>query len=386
MEILLIGGTGVLSSAVTTEAIRKGIKVTMINRGNHKIPDGVTLLKANKNDLKKIEQILRGRMFDAVCDFLIYSVKEIEQSYRFYSKYCRQYIFISSCAVTDRRIGGILDENTPKVIPIWNYSVQKWNCEELITKLSSEIGVPVTIVRPSITYGDTRIPYGISPQYRYHWTLCARVLAGKPIIRWNDGINKSNMTRVEDFAVGFVGLLGNEKSYGEAYAIVGTETPSFNDVLDVISDYLGKEVRTIDVTSEFYAKEVPNRAGEILGGRSIDAIFSPKKIMSVVPNFKQTIFLKEGLRKTLDAYKSQNYQLGIDWNFDAQCDRVIADWCKLKDICTDGMNLGFVDYLGTATNQDKKTYYKEIHRNRIDIKICNIVQRTLNKVKHKIGL
>lgn len=386
MEILLIGGTGVLSSAVTMEAIRKGIKVTMINRGNHKIPDGVTLVKANKNDLKRIEQILHGRKFDAVCDFLIYSVKEIEQSYRFYSKYCRQYIFISSCAVTDRRIGGILDENTPKVIPIWNYSVQKWKCEELITKLSSEVGVPVTIVRPSITYGDTRIPYGISPKYRYHWTLCARILAGKPIIRWNGGVNKSNMTRVEDFSVGFVGLLGNEKSYGEAYAIVGTETPSFNDVLDVISDYLGKEVKTVDVTSEFYAKEVPNRAGEILGGRSIDAIFTPKKIMSIVPDFKQTIFLKEGLRMTLDAYKSQNYQMGIDWAFDAQCDRVIADWCKQHGISTDGMNLGFIDYLGTATNKDKKTYYKEINRNRIDIKICNILQRILGKVKHKIGL
>jgi len=53
---------------------------------------------------------------------------------------------------------------------------------------------------------DTHIPYGISPQYGYHWTLIARILSGKPIIRWNGGINRCNMMRVEDFAVGVIGL------------------------------------------------------------------------------------------------------------------------------------------------------------------------------------
>ena len=46
MNVLIIGGTGVLSSAVTNEALRQGFKVTMINRGSRSnlIPDNVEFL------------------------------------------------------------------------------------------------------------------------------------------------------------------------------------------------------------------------------------------------------------------------------------------------------------------------------------------------------
>ena len=71
MNILLIGGTGVLSSAVTIEAIRQGFDVTMINRGNrmNRVPQCVELIKADKNNQPFIESQLLGRKFDAVIDF-----------------------------------------------------------------------------------------------------------------------------------------------------------------------------------------------------------------------------------------------------------------------------------------------------------------------------
>ena len=70
MNILIIGGTGVLSSAVTSEALKKGLTVTMINRGHRTIPEGVELIKADMNDHELIKEKLAGRQFDAVMDFL----------------------------------------------------------------------------------------------------------------------------------------------------------------------------------------------------------------------------------------------------------------------------------------------------------------------------
>ena len=370
MKLLIIGGTGVLSSAVTAEAIKQGMSVTMINRGNRKIPEGVDLIKSDKDDLGYIAKQLDGRTFDAVMDYLCYTDAQTEKSVKFYQKYAKQYFYISSCAVynTELLAGKMADEDSPKVLPIWKYSVDKWASEQKITKLFEGSDVKYTIIRPCVTYGDTRIPYGISPMYGYHWTLAARILAGKPIITWNGGINHCNMTRVEDFAVGVVGLIGNEKTYGEAFNVCGDEAPTFREVLDVMSEYLHKDVITVDVSSEFYAKELPSRAGEILGGRSIDTINSNAKLKAVVPAFKQTYSLKDGIYKTLDAYKKQNYQKGIDWTFDADTDRIIRNWCKNRKESGKQYNTHFVDYLGKASFKEKIKYYIAKHSDNIIVK------------------
>lgn len=391
MNLLIIGGTGVLSSAVTAEALRQGIEVTMINRGNRKIPEGVELIKSNKDDLSNISKKLAGRNFDAVMDYLCYTDSETEKSVKFYREYTKQYFYISSCAVynTELLAGKMADEDSPKVLPIWKYSVDKWASEQKIAKLFEGSDVKYTIIRPCVTYGDTRIPYGISPMYGYHWTLAARILAGKPIITWNGGINRCNMTRVEDFAVGVVGLIGNEKAYGEAFNVCGDEAPTFREVLDVMSEYLHKDVITVDVSSEFYAKELPSRAGEILGGRSIDTINSNAKLKAVVPAFKQTYSLKDGIYKTLDAYKKQNFQYGIDWSYEGETDRVIKKWCEYKGIDAAHFKIDYIDYYGTANG--KRLYWMALEADTITVKlyrkmlyVCELPRRVIRKLKRII--
>ncbi len=391
MNILIIGGTGVLSSAVTKEAIKQGINVTMINRGYREaliLPE-VELIKSDKNDFKYIRTILNGRQFDAVMDYLCYSNEETERSYRFYSQYTKQYFFISSCAVYDTSLGKVCRENSPKVRPVWPYSVNKWASEERLMELAKQVGTYYTIIRPCVTYGDTRIPYGISPKYGYHWTLIARIQNGKPIVRWNGGVNRTNMTRVEDFAVGVVGLIGNPKAYNEAFNVCGDERPSFNDVLNILSEIIGKEVITVDVTSEFYAQQVPNRAGEILGGRSIDAMMSNEKIKSAVPTFSQSYTIGEGIRKTYKAYLDNNYQHGIDWAFDGECDRVISKWCRINHLDTTDYNLTFIDYLKTATWQNRMEYLMELKKEQIHFRALRLFVRCMrkaNRLYNKIRL
>ena len=379
MKILLIGGTGVLSSAVAKQAICSGAEVTMINRGRRTLPEGVSVIKTDKRNYAYIEKCLEGCFFDAVIDFLCLTQDDLKNSFLLYSRFAKQYFFISTCAVYDKTYPGIKNEDSPKGLRIWKYSTEM--------ALSKDSRCKCTVIRPCVTYGDTRIPYGISPQYGYHWTLCARVLAGKPLIRWNGGSNRSNMMRVEDLAVGVVGLIGNPHTYNEAFNICGDETPSFNDVLVAMEDCLKCKIPVVDISSEFYAKELPEQAGEILGGRSIDSINSNRKIKSIVPDFKQTILLKDGVAKTIAAYKNRNYQKGIDWKFDADCDRIIKKWCRQNGIDSKGMNLRFVDYLGNATNRNRIEYALEFYSDNIFVlfakKNLSLFRRLMRKIKGK---
>lgn len=382
-SILLIGGTGVLSSAVVAEALHKGMDITIITRGSKKAPQGVNSIICDKDDYEKLSGLLGGKKFDAVIDFLCYREEELVKSFQFYSGYTNQYFFISSCAVYDTRVGGEMNEDSPKVLPMWSYSVEKWASEQKLAQIAVNSDCKYTIIRPCVTYGDTRIPYGVSPVYGYHWTLCARILAGKPIITWNNGENRCNMMRVEDFAVGVVGLIGNEKAFNEAFNLCGDETPSFREVLSVIEEYLGKKAIMVDVTSEFYAKQIPYRAGEILGGRSIDAINSNAKIKKVVPEFKQRIDLRDGIFKTLDAYKHQNYQNGIDWKFDAETDRVIYEWCKENKMPVKDFRIEFVDYLGTAAPKNIWRYYSTFYKNTMFVKVISCIIRKIGYISSR---
>lgn len=388
MNVLLIGGTGVLSSAITKQAQKKGFHVTMINRGRRSIPEGVEIIKSDCSDYTFIESQLMGKFFDAVIDFLCFTDNEAKKSFSLYSKYTKQYFFISSCAVYDKTHPGVKNEESPKGLKIWSYSTNKWASEQLIQRLAEKSNCKYTIVRPCVTYDDTRIPYGIMPPYGFHWTFCARILAGKPIIRWNQGVTKSNMMRVEDFAVGVIGLIGNPLAYNSAFNVCGDETPSFNDVLDAVEKKLGKKALVVDVTSEFYAQEIPSRRGEILGGRSIDAINSNEKIKNIVPEFKQNITLADGVALTIQAYKNRNYQKGIDWTFDADTDRIIKKWCKANKINPKQYNLRFVDYLNNATFRNCLSYKLELYKDVFFVKAiclaCSITRKILGRMKRII--
>ena len=363
MKILLIGGTGVLSSQIAKLAMDRGMNVTMVNRGHREIPSPAKVIISDKHDYSYITSQLQGIVFDAVIDFLCYTPDEVKQSFLAYSPFTKQYFFISSCAVYDKNGGGKKHvETDPKPLSIWKYSVNKWESEKALVEVAKNSSCAYTIVRPSITYGDTRIPYGIAPKYGYHWTLVARILADKPVIRWKEGKTRYNMMRVEDFAVGVVGLIGNPKAYNEDFNVCSDDTPTFNDVLDAISEVLDHRVNTVDITSEFYAKELPSRSGEILGGRSLDEMNSNDKIKHIVPDFMQTISLKEGVKMTIEAYKNQNYQRGIDWNFDADSDRIVRKWCRQNSIDAKQYNLSFNNYIGSARMIDRLTYYQVCYK------------------------
>lgn len=390
MNLLLVGGTGVLSTAVTNEALKQGIQVSMINRG-HKpslIPKEVQLLKADVRDYNKVVNLLKGRKFDAVIDFICYSETQIDYSFNLFKDYINQYIFISSCAVYNTSICKYCDEESPKVLDLWPYSINKVKCEEYLVKLAQKSKIPSTIIRPAVTYGNTRIPYGIMPPYGYHGTIIERIKHDKPIITWDGATNRCNIIRVEDFAAGVVGLLGNYRAYNEVFNIVGDETPSWQGVLDALSKSIGKKIKTFDITSEEYGKEIPARKGEIIGGRAIDAISSNKKIKTVVPSFKQEIFLEEGIKKTVDYYLSNEYLYGMDYAFDADSDRIIAKYSKIKGISTKGMNLRFIDYLGNDSLASKCNYFINYYKDKrlfgILIKCHILYKRIFRKIRNII--
>lgn len=381
LSVLIIGGTGCISSAVVAECLKNGISTTIINRGSRPnlIPKDAIFIKADRSDKKTIKKKIQNKHFDAVVDFLCYTKEELQQSLNLYKSYASQYFFISSCAVYDFRKTHLGEEESPKVDDRWEYSVNKWAAEETLRSICKGSECSYTIIRPSITYGDTRIPYGVTPPYGKHGTIIKRILNNKPLIRWNQGQNKCNMMRVEDFARAFVKLIGNENAYNEAFNICSEKAYSYNEVLNLLRKKLNKEIRIVDLDAQEYSSEVPERKGEIIAGRGTDCISSMAKLKKLFPEFKEEYTLETGIGKTVDAYLSQNCMDGISWEFEGECDRIVA----LHDKRVDGRKtyeLGFIDYLNNAQLKDKINYYIFRHKGRFDSTLLHIMLRIFNKI------
>ena len=174
MKVLVVGGTGVISTAVVNEAVNQYIDVTCINRGNnygqHSNPQAKTLHFDVRN-LEVAQQYLKNTFYDVVVDFVCYNLAHLKKSLELFHDKCFQYVFISTDSVYKLRKDGHYDEDCEQSNPEWAYSYEKADCEKYLIDYCTEHHLTYTIVRPSITYGNTRIPYGLMPLYGYHYTL-----------------------------------------------------------------------------------------------------------------------------------------------------------------------------------------------------------------------
>jgi hypothetical protein len=112
----------------------------------------------------------------------------------------------------------------------------------------------------------------------------------------------------------------------------------------------------IDVPITKLCTLLPEYEQFILGDRSLDAVFDNSKLKSIIPDYKQSISLEEGIKSTIEYYKQSHYLDGIDYVYDARVDRMLAKSGLLSSY--QKQSLKFIDYIGTATLAQKVKYAK----------------------------
>ena len=204
MKVLFIGGTGNISTACTRLAVERGMELTLLRRGQRAaiIPDSVDAIAADIADEAAVARALGSRQFDAVVDWIAFTPDQVERDIRLFRDRTRQYIFISSASAYQRPVAHyLITESTPLENPFWQYSRDKIACEERLMRERRDNGFPVTIVRPSLTYGDTQIVLAVN-SWQKSYTAVDRMRRGKKVIVPGDGSSLWVVTHNSDFAQG----------------------------------------------------------------------------------------------------------------------------------------------------------------------------------------
>ena len=335
MRILIIGGTGTISSAITRQLAASGHDLWLLNRGNRKneVPTGVKQIICDINDEAEVLRQIGDTMFDTVCEFIGFLPSQVERDIRLFKGRTRQYVYISSASAYNKPARShIITEGTTLANPYWQYSRDKIACEELLMKEYREHGFPATIIRPSHHYCERSVPVSVHG-LKGSWQVLKRMIDGKPVIVNGDGSSLWTLTWNEDFAKGFIGLLGNPKAVGEAFQIMSDEQLTWNQIYQCIANALGTEFKPYYVASDFLATVAPKEydfTGNLLGDKSVTVVFDCTKLKRAVPGFQATTRFDEGVRRCV-AYLMSHPELQIEEpEFDAWCDRVIDTLEQVK--------------------------------------------------------
>jgi nucleoside-diphosphate-sugar epimerase len=321
MRVLFIGGTGIISSACAELAVQRGIELYLLNRGQSKRPPaaGAKLLQG---DIRRGESALAALgelQFDAVVDWVAFTTEHVQNDIELFRERSGQYIFISSASAYQTPPHFLpVTESTPLHNPYWQYSRDKAACEALLLDVYRQEGFPATVVRPSHTYDRTLLPFHDG------YTTVARMRSGKKVVVHGDGTSLWTLTHHADFAVGFVGLLGNPHALGETFQITSDEWLSWNQIYEIVAQAAGAEPHLVHAPSDLIAAFDPELGAGLLGDKAHSMIFDNNKIRRLVPDFNPRIPFWQGAREILAWYDADPRRRVVDPYFNALQDRIIA--------------------------------------------------------------
>jgi len=326
LRILVLGGTGVISTAVVRRAAELGHQVTVLNRGRnragaiHEPPQGVRSLVADLRDPSSVLAAIGTEEFDVVASFLAFVPDHVRQDLELFAGRSGQYVFISSASAYQTPPARLpVIESTPLRNPFWQYSRDKIACEDLLVARYRETGLPITIVRPSHTYDATLVPFDGG------WTVVDRMRRGLPVVVPGDGTSLWTLTHTRDVARAFVGLLGDPRTFGQAFHITADQAMPWNEIYLTLGRAAGVEPTLVHVPSERIAALEPDLGAGLLGDKAHSMVFDNSLVRSIVPGWHATTPFVQGAREIVEWHDADPSRREVDARMDALFDRLVSE-------------------------------------------------------------
>jgi nucleoside-diphosphate-sugar epimerase len=334
MRVLIIGGTGLISTGITRQLVARGDDVTLYNRGQRQAEiSDVRQIHGDRNDFPAFEsQMAQAGFFDAVVDMICFRPEQAESGIRAFRGRTAQVVFCSTVDVYTKpaRSYPIREDAERQPSPTFPYAFDKAKCERLFEEAHLRGDFAVTAIRPAWTYGE-----GGSILHTFGWNsfLLDRLRKGQPVIVHGDGTSFWAACHRDDVARAFVGALGNETAFGKGYHVTGEEWLTWNAYHGLIANLLGAPApKLVHIPTDLLGKVVPQAAEWCVENFHFNNIFDNTAARTDL-GFCYTISFAEGARRAIDWLEANGgFEDCTDHPF---YDRIIAVWQRLSDRAAD---------------------------------------------------
>lgn len=302
MRAVILGGTGNISTSIVRQLLEKGYDVACYNRGRSDlVPKDVRQITGDRNDRDLFEKTMRKENFDIAIDMISYTADDAASSI---AAFCGVKHFIqcsTTCAYGIDNRWLPVSEDHP-LVPCTEYGRGKAAADRLLLEAYYSKGFPVTIVRPSVTYGPK---IGVLRQIAWEFSWIDRIRKGKPILICGDGKALMQFMHVDDAARGFVGIIGKEHCIGQVYNLAGKGCTTWEQHHETAMKVLGRNVEIIGIPLKTLISVDKRRFSVCEEIFAHNSYYSSDKIYRDVPEFRPQISLEDGMRQVFD-YMDRN--------------------------------------------------------------------------------
>ena len=310
MRVLIIGGTGLISTGIVEELLQRGDSVTLFNRGQraHALPNTVNVLIGDRNRPAEFEERLNSERFDVVIDMICFTPQQAEATIRAFAGRCAQVQFCSTVCTYGSEISesALVDERFPQR-PLIPYAKDKVACEQLFRRAHEQGKFNATIVRPSNTYGPGA---SLIDQMEFDSAVWDRVAHGLPVLCANDGLGLWQSTHRRDVGRFFAYACGNQATYGEDFNVVHDRTFTWRDYYREAAAALGTTAELYFVPAAWIIRKNPKRFAFLAEISRFHGAYTNGKAKRAVPQFAPSVTFVDGARETFadirrrDAWRS----------------------------------------------------------------------------------
>ena len=324
MRILIIGGTGTISTAVMRELIARGHEVILFNRGSTPVP-GARVICGDRYNHAGFAELLRGEgSFDCVLEMIGYAPDDAQSLIDVFSGRTKQLVFCSTVDVYRKPAPSYpVREGAPRwADPRFTYAANKVEMEHMLEHAASDGAFALTIVRPAATYCDASLPIAFLES---GLGLLRRIREGKPVLVLGEGSSLWAYAHRDDVGRAIANAAGNPATYGRDYIIASEESMTWAQLYAAVARAMdAPEPRLVPVPTELLMRVAPQDAAWCDYNFRFNNVFDNAAAKADL-GYQYTIRWEEGVARMLAHHAGSIAAAPLDPRVDALADEYF-DW------------------------------------------------------------
>lgn len=379
MRILVIGGSGLIGGAVAQEAVRLGRDVAVVSRGDLQDElkeSSCRHIRGDWYDDAFARSVTDNEFYDVIVDALVFDQAQLIRSVSLAEGHCSHYFYISTDSVYEHPNDMVTEDAHINDSAVkWSYGVKKREAELYLNEHSSDCSFGWTVIRPTVTFGKTRLPVGFASK-RNTFNLCARILDDKPVIRFDDPSSRHAVCHSSIFGKAVNSLFLNEASFSEFYHISDDNAYTYQEIFEAIEHALGKKGSYVFMPSDRIKEYSGFIYEDMVYDKDPSFTLDNSKIKAVCPDISFHADLDEVIGMTVRHLEANKYSKPQDPEYDYLTDELLIRYRGTHEAEE------YVNGLSEEYIKETSEHSKSIKRREGRLKVRMALGRIKRKILH----